>query len=170
MDDPLQARPPLSPPPLQGSAGVSYQESPTRPDELTDAIDRALMAGLRLLQPREDAECYDLICQVCPATLTVPMRPLSPDLAAWRLDAFTVRHISHEVPPPDGPVCRMCGVEGPLLGPLPRVSEGAPMGGVKPQVSDTADTILTPRGRGSAVVDVDLEPGSDYDPDGGSGS
>ena len=41
--------------------------------------------------------------------------------------------------------------------PLSPTSEGAPMGGVKAQVSDPAEPILTPRGRGSAVGDDDLD-------------
>jgi hypothetical protein len=123
---------------------VTDQECQTRPDELTDAIDRALMAGLRLLQPVGDQAWYEVVCPVCWVTLSVPMRPLSPELAAWRLDAFTARHIRHGVPPADGPVCRMCGVERQHF----PASEGSLLDGVKPRVVDPADTILTPRGRG----------------------
>lgn len=130
---------------------MTDQQCQTRPDELTDAIDRALMAGLRLLQPNEGDQWHEVVCPVCPATLSVPMRPLSPELAAWRLDAFTVRHIRHGVTDFGDPVCRMCGVERPLLS----AGEGSPMVGVKPQVSDPADPNLTPRGRGSAEGDVD---------------
>jgi hypothetical protein len=70
---------------------------PDRSDEVTDAIDRALMAGIRLQQPAEGRARHDLVCQVCLAALSVPMRPLSPELAAWRLDVFTVRHLRHDV-------------------------------------------------------------------------
>jgi len=41
--------------------------------------------------------------------------------------------------------------------PLSPTSEGPPAGGVKPQVTDPADPILTPRGRAATVADNDLD-------------
>jgi hypothetical protein len=64
-------------------------------DELTDALDRAVKARLRLRLSGGDERSFDLTCPVCGRILTVPARPWDPVLAARRLDVFTLLHHDH---------------------------------------------------------------------------
>jgi hypothetical protein len=70
--------------------------------ELTNAFDRAIMAGLRLRQPDEGQRSFEVICPVCGATLMVSGKPWQPAMAARRLDAFALRHTDHDGTDHDG--------------------------------------------------------------------
>jgi hypothetical protein len=71
-------------------------ERQPRSVDLTNAFDRAIMAGLRLRQPDEDERSFEVICPVCGATLVVSGTPWQPVMAARRLDAFAMRHADHD--------------------------------------------------------------------------
>jgi hypothetical protein len=65
------------------------------PVELTDASDRAVMAGLTVRLPDDDQRSLEVTCRLCGATLAIPATPWRPVEAARRLDSFAVRHLDH---------------------------------------------------------------------------
>lgn len=70
-----------------------------------DSLDRAIMMGLRLRRSGADDEWpFEVICPVCGATLMVSGGSARPTVAARRLDAFTLRHSTHENPDSDEPL------------------------------------------------------------------
>jgi hypothetical protein len=75
------------------------EERKVPPVELIDAVDRAVMAGLRLrvlvddrprVKPRVNASC-----RACGAALTVPALPWWPVATSRRLDDFALAHRDH---------------------------------------------------------------------------
>jgi DNA-binding MarR family transcriptional regulator len=74
---------------------VADQRYQVRPAGLTDAIDRAIMAGLRLLQPGDGEPWCTVVCSACAATVAIPERPGSAERAGRRLDLFALRHVGH---------------------------------------------------------------------------
>jgi hypothetical protein len=76
----------------------------TRSVVLGDALDRAIMAGLRPHRSEADDEWpFEVGCPVCGATLMLSGGSERPTIAARRLDAFTLRHRVRDNPDPDEP-------------------------------------------------------------------
>jgi hypothetical protein len=73
---------------------MTDEEPEVPPVELTEALERAAMAGLQLRSI--DGKSIEATCPVCGARLTVSGKPWKPVLAARRLDAFALVHLDHD--------------------------------------------------------------------------
>lgn len=71
------------------------EEREVSPADLTEALDGAVKAGLRLRLPDGYEIRLDVRCPSCAETLTTTGRPWDPVLAARRLERFVSGHRDH---------------------------------------------------------------------------
>src|SRR3982751_2557793 len=75
--------------------GMTGERRETQPFALVGALDRVIVAGLRLRWLGGDEPWLEAVCPACAATMIVPGQPWDPVEAARRLDVFTLLHHNH---------------------------------------------------------------------------